>query len=129
MYLHVASDERLKFMEEVGHVGVNIHLLTRKNIFSEMIALYSHEDVALEHPFRVNFTNERAIDMGGVTKDAFQHFLMKHIYTCLMAHHLYTLPCMHLLIWKCFRCLGESLHMPSLLLECFQTGSHFHALQ
>ena len=74
MYLHVASDERLKFMEEVGHVGVNIHLLTRKNIFSEMIALYSHEDVALEHPFRVNFTNERAIDMGGVTKDAFSAF-------------------------------------------------------
>lgn len=74
MCMYIASNERLKFMEEVGHVGVDIHHITRKNIFGDMIALYSYEDVALEYPFRVNFANERAIDIGGVSKDAFTAF-------------------------------------------------------
>ena len=72
---YVAIDERIKFLEEIGHVSVNAHSISRDNIFSDIITLYSNdEDVVVEYPFRVHSTNERAIDIGGVSKDAFSAF-------------------------------------------------------
>lgn len=51
-------------------------LLARENIYESVINLYQtkSETIFKENPFYIEFRDERAIDMGGVTRDMFSAF-------------------------------------------------------
>lgn len=51
------------------------HLIRRDEIYADVLALYGNWDsIAHEHPFRIAFDDEDAIDTGGVTRDMFSSF-------------------------------------------------------
>lgn len=52
------------------------HLIRRSNIYEDVVTLYnsSGEDIFRERPFRVRFHKEKALDIGGVSRDMFSAF-------------------------------------------------------
>jgi hypothetical protein len=51
------------------------HLLSRANLYDDVIALYTSSKAVLkEYPFRVRFSGEEAFDIGGVARDLFSGF-------------------------------------------------------
>ena len=64
---------RLEFLKRF--TAGSTHIITRQNLFSDMVGLYnSSPAVVREHPFKIKFTQERAIDAGGVGREAFSGF-------------------------------------------------------
>ena len=51
-------------------------LISRKNVYSDVMAIYYDNAVEIlkEFPFRVQFESERAVDTGGVSRDMFSSF-------------------------------------------------------
>ena len=52
------------------------HMVVRNNIFESVMTLYQtdQETIVNEYPFSVAFEGERAIDLGGVSRDMFTAF-------------------------------------------------------
>ena len=52
------------------------HAISRENLYEDSIALYANNLPTLvqEYPFRIKYTNERAVDTGGVSRDFFSGF-------------------------------------------------------
>lgn len=52
------------------------HMIKRNSVYQDVIDLYDRDrDLILtEYPFRIKFAGEKAIDVGGVTRDMFSAF-------------------------------------------------------
>ena len=51
------------------------HLISRSNIYNDVLKLYSNFDrLANEYPFHIAFNDEEALDTGGVSRDMFSGF-------------------------------------------------------
>lgn len=64
--------------------GTTYHKVNRDSIFQSVITLYTeNSDILQEYPFGVHFSGERALDIGGVTRDMFSAFFQesyKHLF-------------------------------------------------
>lgn len=70
----VADDDRHAYMAQVGILGTP-HTVIRSQIFESVMALYRTERTILnEYPLCIMFDKERAIDLGGVSRDRFTDF-------------------------------------------------------
>ena len=79
LYFYLAEDNRIKFMTELSTSTSSQafpHVVARKDLFQGVLNLYSKriETIVNEYPFYVNFDGERAVDMGGVSRDMFTAF-------------------------------------------------------
>ena len=74
------NKERQEFLDSLNSkhgIGiVRIHNIQRDRIYDDVVKLYSENNgvVTLEYPFHVQFHNEKAVDVGGVTRDMFSAF-------------------------------------------------------
>ena len=56
-------------------VGTGLpHYVNRKNIYPDVLKLYANQSITKEYPFYVEFQGEKAIDIGGVSRDMFSAF-------------------------------------------------------
>ena len=69
-----AAHRKAFLLSVPGIKDPSCHELKRKNIYNEVLALYRNEEVFLEHPLRIKFENEKAIDFGGFCRDMFAAF-------------------------------------------------------
>ena len=78
------------------------HTVIRNNVFDSVMTLYRTEKSILnEYPLYIAFDRERAIDLGGVSRDMFTAFFDEAFtISCLMGAHFshllftITLPCL-----------------------------------
>ena len=63
-------------MEGLGLERGPAHMVDRKNVFEEVMMLYSEdaEKVLSEYPLSIRFKGEMGVDLGGVTRDMFSAF-------------------------------------------------------
>ena len=91
-YLFLAESERKKFMGMLdGRKETSVYTINRATLFSDILSLYTkdRDKVGLQYSFRFRFKDERAVDAGGVTRDAFSAFFEEtylHFFdgTCLL---------------------------------------------
>ena len=86
-YLFLAECERKKFMGMLECQEI-VYTISRATLFNDVLSLYI-KDKGLQYPFRFCFKDERAVGIGGVTKDAFSAFFEEvyvHLFdgTCLL---------------------------------------------
>lgn len=56
-------------------VGGTVHIISRSCVYSQVLSLYKEDaGVTNEYPLRINFMDERAVDLGGVCRDLFAAF-------------------------------------------------------
>ena len=53
---------------------VKSHMLNRADVFNQLIAAYQQGDILNQFTLRIRFAGEAAIDLGGVTREAFSCF-------------------------------------------------------
>ena len=72
----LADEERVAFVRTLSPRSGMTHMVNRENIFESVTTLYreKREQILGEYPFRVRFMNEKAIDVGGVSRDMFAAF-------------------------------------------------------
>ena len=60
-------------MESLSLTRGNPHTIRRSELLHDVISLYEKEQLVVleEHPFRVTFFGEKAMDVRGVTRDVF----------------------------------------------------------
>ena len=73
------ESKRISFLLDDENVDTHHglpHAISRENVYEDSISLYTSSLPTLvqEYPFRIKFTNERAIDTGGVSRDFFSAF-------------------------------------------------------
>ena len=62
-------------------VGTGLpHYVNRKNIYPDVLKLYANQSITKEYPFYVEFQGEKAIDIGGVSRDMFSAFFIVGYY-------------------------------------------------
>ena len=62
-------------MMRISNGNQKTHLISRKDVYNDLITLYSKEaKVVLEYPLRIKFKDEKAINAGGVSRDSFSAF-------------------------------------------------------
>ena len=72
----LAELRRKDFTYSVMHCG-SYHVIQRANILQDVLELYrSNQEVVKEYPFQVKFFGEKALDLGGVSKDMFSAFFL-----------------------------------------------------
>ena len=83
---------RVKFIESLSLTFGKTHLVKRSHIFEDVIDLYSskRDTVLAEYPFRSKFVGERAVDLGGVTRDVFSAFFEEAYAKCFDGSSLLT---------------------------------------
>ena len=64
--------ERQRYMSTFS-LGVQ-HQVNRKNLFDETLELFGRESTLCESTLSVSFTDEIAVDVGGVTRDLLSAF-------------------------------------------------------
>ena len=72
-YLFLAECERKKFMDMLEGQKEIVFTISRATLFNDVLSLYI-KDKGLQYPFWFRFKDERAVDIGGVTRDAFSAF-------------------------------------------------------
>lgn len=74
--LHTADDRRLTFINSIctQQLGLSFHVVKRGNIYEDVMALLSNDNVLAELPLRIKFAGEIAMDTGGVCRDMFSAF-------------------------------------------------------
>ena len=73
--LFSASAERIAFLDALPNTRPSLpHKIRRNDIYNSVIQLYRDNDVVTESLFSVEFNDELAIDIGGVTRDMFSAF-------------------------------------------------------
>lgn len=95
--LPVVDDRRWKYNFDVIETRPGRpHCVTRENLYDDVINLYSKSlaSVLQESPFRISFTGEKAIDVGGVSRDMFSSFWDKAYLTSFDGGNVLT-PAMH----------------------------------
>ena len=73
----VADDERQTYMTTKSTSTRALpHSVVREEVFQSVLTLYSSylQSIVCEYPFHVQFEGERAIDLGGVSRDMFTAF-------------------------------------------------------
>ena len=72
---HTADATRLEFVKKVCPIDLSVpHIVERKNAYEDMLALFCDDEILKEFPLRISFSNESAIDGGGVCRDLFSAF-------------------------------------------------------
>lgn len=71
-----ADDNRRAYMEALPTTYGLTHTVDRSNVFHSVTGLYSMKKNAIlsEHPLKIAFKDEKAIDMGGVCRDRYSAF-------------------------------------------------------
>jgi hypothetical protein len=72
--LQEVAEERDKFMTSVCSPSGAIRNIDRANVFSNVLQLFSSEEVTKEYPLCVRFHGELAIDTGGVFREMISAF-------------------------------------------------------
>ena len=72
-YLFLAECERKKFKGMLEGQKEIVYTISRATLFNDVLSLYK-KDKGLQYSFRFCFKDERAVDIGGITKDAFSAF-------------------------------------------------------
>lgn len=71
------------------------HDVKRVSIFTNLLDLYqSNSDIVLEYPLQMNYVNEQAVDLGGVSRDVMTAFWL-HAYEKLFEGSLFFVPAVH----------------------------------
>ena len=75
----IADTKRLKFVKEKLNTRTGVTHAIRQSedfIFDDVLSLYKNKKESLlqEHPFRVQYVDEKAVDIGGVARDVFSTF-------------------------------------------------------
>lgn len=70
------EEKRWKYNFDVmdTHSTHRPHTVNRQKLFQDVIHLYSMPSILQEAPFRVKFAGEKALDVGGVSRDMFSGF-------------------------------------------------------
>ena len=72
---HTADATRLEFVKKICPVNLSIpHVIGRKNLYEDTLALFPDDKILQEFPLQIRFSNEPAIDSGGVCQDLFSAF-------------------------------------------------------
>jgi len=72
---HTADATRLEFVQKICPVNNSLpHVIEWKNVYEDMQALFSDDQMLQEFPFWIRFVNELAIDSWGVCRDLFSAF-------------------------------------------------------
>lgn len=71
-----AENVRIAFMDSLPLHHGTTHTIDRSNVYENVITLYTTKkrEVLEEFPFRVHFKDEKAFDLGGVSRDLFSAF-------------------------------------------------------
>lgn len=87
-----ADTLRTAFVESLSLEHGFTHPVNRCNVFQDFISLYSSKcDIVLgEYPFRTKFVGEKAVDLGGVTRDVFSAFFEEAYLKCFDGSSLLT---------------------------------------
>lgn len=90
-----ATKNRLNYVKDRGFFGGDTHSIRRDYVFDDIIELYeSNPSVVKEFPFTVRFKDERAIDAGGVARDALSAF-WEHAYITMFDGGSLLIPAVH----------------------------------
>lgn len=82
-------------MKDKGFFGGVTHSIRRSHIFDDIIELYeSNPSIVKEFPFTVKFKDERAVDAGGVARDALSAF-WEHAYLTMFDGGSLLIPAVH----------------------------------
>ena len=77
-HTHTVDNRRLQFISEAGLKAGEVHSVRQNDrfLFDDIISLYKDKakDLLLEYPFRIQYTDGRALDVGGVARDMFSAF-------------------------------------------------------
>ena len=73
------DQERLEFVKNTltGWGPALGHTIRRSEVYSDVLKLFSDDDVMLQCPLKIRFECERAIDTGGVCRDMVSAFWEK----------------------------------------------------
>ena len=75
LYCFIAEEQREVFLQSLNATTTSTpYLLSRMNIFDELMDCYRRTDIAKEYPLCISFVGEAAVDLGGVTREAFSCF-------------------------------------------------------
>ena len=75
IFYNLAERERLEYLNTIETCNGVIHTVRREHIFDDVIEMYLGDmGIVREFPLRVNYSDERAIDTGGVARDMFSMF-------------------------------------------------------
>ena len=102
----LAELTRKDFTYSVMHCG-SYHVIQRANILQDVLELYrSNQELLKEYTFQVKFFGEKALDLGGVSKDMFSAFFLA-IYQMLFDGASLLQPCINVgTDIEAFRVLG-----------------------
>ena len=85
---------RKDFTYSVMHCG-SYHVIQRANNLQDVLELYrSNQELLKEYTFQVKFIGEKALDLGGVSKDMFSAFFLT-IYQMLLDGASLLRPCIN----------------------------------
>ena len=72
----IAHDDRRAYVHSLSLNPGITHLVNRVSVYDDVLKMYrtERERILQEHPFRVQFQGERAIDFGGVAREMFSIF-------------------------------------------------------
>ena len=92
-----AEDKRLEFVKQICPVTPPIltaHVIRQKEVFRDTLELLRKDKVLEEFPLKLQFSNEQAIDYGGVCRDMFSAF-WEHAYFHFFEGSNPLTPCLH----------------------------------
>ena len=72
-----ASSEREDYMVSIGATYGGNHVIRRSSVFEDVMQLYQQEQMAKEFPVNIKFESEKAVDVGGVTREMYSAFWEK----------------------------------------------------
>ena len=93
--LFYADDmERLKYLKSINAVEGRVHIITRQNLYEDVIDLYREGEVVGEYPITISFLGEIGVDDGGVHRDMYSGF-WSTAYTTLFEGSTLLTPMIH----------------------------------
>lgn len=75
MCFSLAEEKRADYLASLDtSKPIKLHVLNRTDVFNQLIAAYQQGDILNQFTVRIRFAGEAAIDLGGVTREAFSCF-------------------------------------------------------
>lgn len=76
--------KRLAFLKSSASTTTgSLHVIRRDFIYKDVLSLFTNANITKEHPLRISFQNEEAVDCGGVCRDmlaAFWEVAYEHLF-------------------------------------------------
>lgn len=64
-------------MASIGATHGRSHVVKRSSVFEDVMVLYQREQMHKEFPINIKFESEKAVDVGGVTREMYSAFWEK----------------------------------------------------